>query len=93
MTITAQKLAKVRVLYREPDSMSLWGIPYAMRTGQEPRHLREAGNTKGWLWLGCPGWYGNMAKAEQALVQDYVAQARAGGLVPEWPNEYSEVIV
>lgn len=30
------------VLWRQPDTMSLWGIPYPMRPGQAPRDLWEA---------------------------------------------------
>ena len=35
------RLARVRVLYREPDTLALWGIPYEMRreVGQTPRHI------------------------------------------------------
>ena len=32
-------LSKIKVLWREPDVMSLWGIPYEMRQGQSPRDL------------------------------------------------------
>jgi hypothetical protein len=36
------KLETIRVLWRQPDLMSLWGIPYAMRPGQSPRQLWES---------------------------------------------------
>lgn len=32
-------LSSIVVLYREPDTMTIWGIPYAMRPGQSPRDL------------------------------------------------------
>ncbi len=40
MTLT-EKLASIKVLFRAPDTLTLWGIPYEMRhdCGQEPKHL------------------------------------------------------
>ena len=40
----AGRLASVKVLWRAPDHMSLWGIPYRMRdeVGQTPNHLHKA---------------------------------------------------
>lgn len=42
------------------------GIPYDMREGQAPRDIlpryRDA-----WVWLGSPGWYGDMTKEQKAL--------------------------
>lgn len=46
------KLASVRVLWRQSDTMSLWGIPYDLRPGQEPRHLVAAT----WPDVTPPGW-------------------------------------
>lgn len=37
--VTPATLASIRVLYRQPDTMGLWGIPYDMREGQSPRDL------------------------------------------------------
>lgn len=34
-------LGEIRVLWRRPDTMELWGIPYSMRPGQSPRDLYE----------------------------------------------------
>ena len=36
------KLAEVRVLWRQPDTLALWGIPYDMREGQSPNDLARA---------------------------------------------------
>ena len=38
------KLASIRVLWRQPDTLCLWGIPYDMRAdvGQTPNHLWRA---------------------------------------------------
>lgn len=35
-------LASIRTLYRQPDCLALWGIPYNMRPGQSPRDLWNA---------------------------------------------------
>lgn len=36
------KIDSIHVLYRRPDSLCLYGIPYAMRPGQSPRDLIRA---------------------------------------------------
>jgi hypothetical protein len=35
-------LASIRVLWRQPDVMALWGIPYPMRPKQSPMNLWES---------------------------------------------------
>lgn len=35
-------LNSIRTLYRQPDTLALWGIPYDMRPGQNPRDLWNA---------------------------------------------------
>ncbi len=42
--LTKEKLDKIVVLWRQPDLMALWGIPYSMREecGQTPKHLWDA---------------------------------------------------
>lgn len=42
MTITAETLATIKVIWRQPDTMALWGIPHAMRPGQQPYDLWRA---------------------------------------------------
>jgi hypothetical protein len=34
-------LAKIRVLYRKPLTLALYGIPYEMRPGQSPRDIER----------------------------------------------------
>jgi len=60
LTVTATDLDSIRVLYRQDDTMTLWGIPYGMRPGQSPRDLQRAGNAGGWIYLGGPGWWGTL---------------------------------
>ena len=44
MNPTPENLAQIRVLYRQPDTLALWGIPYDMRAdvGQQPRDIERA---------------------------------------------------
>lgn len=44
MKPTPENLAQIRVLYRQPDTLALWGIPYDMRAdvGQQPRDIERA---------------------------------------------------
>ena len=35
-------LSQIKVLYRQPDTGVLWGIPYMMRPGQQPGDLWRA---------------------------------------------------
>lgn len=39
--ITPEVLANLKVLYRSPDTLTLYGIPYEMREGQSPRDIYE----------------------------------------------------
>lgn len=39
MSVNRATLETIRVLWRRPDTMELWGIPYDMREGQAPRDL------------------------------------------------------
>lgn len=42
------KLQTVRVLWCEPETLRLWGIPYDLRPGQQPRDLwRESAAWRG----------------------------------------------
>ena len=42
--ITKADLDKIVVIWRQPDTLALWGVPYAMRDdcGQTPKHLWDA---------------------------------------------------
>lgn len=70
-------LDTIRVLYRD-ENLQLWGIPYEMRReiGQSPRHLAKAGNTKGWVWLGSPGWWGSLSGSDQEAVKAFLDKHR-----------------
>ena len=85
-----RELKQIKVLYREPDTLSLWGIPYEMRVGQQPRDLWHRRYETGWIWLGSPGWYGSMSKADIAAVKKFVAKHK--DLVPQGPAEWSSLV-
>lgn len=87
------KLRSIKILFRAPDTMTLWGIPYRMRddVGQEPRHLFKAGNTKNWVYLGGPGWYGSMSRSDQRRVKAFLRPLERKGLVPDGPYEWTEI--
>jgi len=42
--VTRERLQTIRTLWRQPDTMTLWGLPYRMRPGgsQTPYHLFKA---------------------------------------------------
>jgi hypothetical protein len=81
-------LATIKVLFRCPDTLALWGVPYNMRrdVGQSPGHLWRAGQTKDWIWLGSPGWWGSLSPASQTAIKEWLA-ARADD-IPENPYEW-----
>ena len=102
-------LSSIRVLYRQPDTLSLWGIPYDLRPGQSPRDLwnaprpdvlaRAAGRSGAlmyapgplddWIWLGCPGWWGNISRDDQQQIATWLE--KLGDLVPDNPCEWAVV--
>jgi hypothetical protein len=83
-------LSTIRILFREPDSLTLWGIPYDMRPGQQPGDLLRAYRSwspprpghygshriklDDWVYLGGPGWFGNMSAKRKAEVQAFLAK-------------------
>ena len=98
--ITQKDLDGIKILFRAPDTLALYGIPYKMREGQQPGDLWRAnrdphpyGHTgnrlKGWLWLGSPGWYGHMSDREQTMIDDFLRTL--GDMVPGNPYEWSEI--
>lgn len=105
MNSTAERLQSIRVLYRESDSLSLWGIPYRMRPGQQPGDLKRAersyvapayghyGSKKidlsDWIWLGTPGWWGHLSKADQSAIQAFLSQH--ADEIPRGPEEWTEL--
>lgn len=101
----AERLREVNILWRRSDSLCLYGLPYLLRPGQEPRHLWEAHeryvpsrtwyyqapqtSLDSWLWLGSPGWWGTWTKAEQEEISAFLARYRALGEIPDSPGEWS----
>lgn len=93
---TYTNLQRIRVLYRDPETFCLWGIPYQMREGQSPRNLqvdhkgvRHSRWEADWVWLGgSTGWWGSLEVCEREAVQAFLAPLAAAGMVPgnafEW---------
>lgn len=79
------KLSAIKILFREADSMSLWGIPYDMREGQAPRDLLE-NPKRNWIWLGCPGWWGSLDTPNQKSIKDFLESVKDS--IPGGPNEW-----
>lgn len=100
-----EKLKSIKVLFRMPDSLALVGIPYDMRPGQQPRDIWKAFrdytspkpghygskqvDISDWIWLGTPGWFGDMTAEEVAAVKDFIAKHRDD--VPGNPYEWSRI--
>jgi len=88
----------IQVLWRQPDTMALYGIPYDMRPGQAPRDLlakNPDGSTNwslappSWVFLGAPGWWGNMSADRQADVQTFLNLV--SDCVPQGPGEWARI--
>lgn len=41
-TITDERLRAIKTLWRQPDTMTLWGLPYVLRPGQSAYNLFKA---------------------------------------------------
>jgi hypothetical protein len=95
-------LSSIRVLFRAPDALTLWGIPYEMRPGQSPRDLWRAyhewtpprpgwyGSNRpnlGWIYLGEPGWYGSTSPARVAEIKAFLTTHKED--IPDNPYEWS----
>jgi hypothetical protein len=83
-----ERLASIQVLYRQPDTLALWGVPYRMRRGQQPHDIPQQ-YRRDWIWLGQPGWWGSMSRDWQADVKRWLARHKSD--LPQGPNEWSEV--
>ena len=83
------RLEEIQVLYRQNDTMSLWGIPYTMRPGQSPSDLLAAGNIQGWVWMGTPGWWGSLPRERVQAIQAFLEPIREADAVPTHPGEFS----
>ena len=98
--VTADKLQTVKILYRAPDSLALWGIPYSMRPGQAPRDLQRARDSyqaprpghygskpvdlSDWIFLGYPGSLGGLTAAETETIAAFLADKEIPGNPYEW---------
>jgi hypothetical protein len=103
--ITDAMLASIRVLFRAPDTLALYGIRYEMRAGQAPRDLwlagrrAEAGTAprsaaysdprNEWIWLGSPGWWGTMPRESRARVEAWLAKHALA--IPQNPYEWCRI--
>lgn len=78
-------LSSIKTIYRDAN-LALWGIPYRMRSevGQQPRDLDRARNTKGWVYLGSPGWWGTISREDQAAIKEWLAGIDVPGSWYEW---------
>jgi hypothetical protein len=81
-------LDTIETLFMRNDTLTLYGIPYKMRSniGQEPRHLYEAGNTKNWIYFGEPGWFGSMSQERMEAVKTF--REKYEDQLPQNPNEW-----
>jgi hypothetical protein len=93
-------LSPIRVLWRQPDTLALWGVPYDMRPGQQPGDLWRARQAyrpprygvlasprislSDWVYLGSPGWWGSMPREDQASVKEWLTGRDAPGGPGEW---------
>jgi len=97
-------LSSIRVLFRAPDALTLWGIPYEMRPGQAPRDLWRAYNEwtpprpgwygspqpkLGWIYLGEAGWFGSMRPERKAEVKAFLAKHKSD--IPGNPYEWVQL--
>ena len=89
------KLARIKILFRRDDSLTLYGIPYDMRPGQQPGDLWRAHrdyvptrygafgskniDLSDWVYLGEPGWFG-------------IWDAEAIRLIKAWLEKHAEEI-
>lgn len=85
------RLDTIRTLWRQSDTMALWGIPYRMRhdIGQSPCDLFEARNTDGWIWLGSPWWYGPYRAGEILKIVSFLSLHSDN--IPDNPGEWIEI--
>ncbi len=98
-----RKLESLKVLWCQPITLGLWGIPYDMRPGQSPADLwRSHHNWKparpgwygskqislsDWVCLGWPGWWGSIPKDEIEAIKTFLETHRND--IPQNPAEYT----
>jgi hypothetical protein len=86
-------ISTIQTLFRAPDSLTLWGLPYKMNRaiGQSPRDLFKAhgGARPEWIYLGGPGWFGSMRPARVRKVKAFLTKYRE--FIPGSPYEWDEI--
>lgn len=98
-------LSQIKVLWRQPDTMALWGIPYEMRSGQSPKDIWKSHHDwepplfghygskqtdiSDWVYLGNPGWWGNIPTEDYTVIQEFLDKTKEAGLLPENPGEWA----
>lgn len=89
---TAENISKIRVLFRAPDTLTLYGVPYEMREGQAPRDIfvgpfkdRFVGE---WVYLGEPGWFGLADAAQVKLAKQFIEALKLTDDVPSGSYEW-----
>jgi len=99
------KLAAIKVLWRRPGTLCLYGIPYLMREGQSPYDLWRAHeewkapppghygskriDLSDWIWLGSPGWWGSYSKADHTAIKAWLDLPHVKPCIPGNPCEWS----
>lgn len=74
--------SSIKVLWRKPETMELFGIPYKMNPQQSPKDLAPRLETS-WIRL---GYEGGWASPE---AEEFVKSL--GDAVPESPNEFVDL--
>lgn len=74
--------SEIKVLWRKPETMELFGIPYALKPQQSPKDLAPRLETS-WIRLGYEGKW--VSPEAENFVQSL------GNAVPENPNEYTDL--
>ncbi len=98
-------LSTIKVLWRQPGTMALWGLPYDMRPGQTPYDLWKAHrdyeppppgwygskqiSLADWVYLGSPGWHGAIPQDEQVAIQAFLEAHKDD--VPHGPCEWTRI--
>ncbi|TXH08188.1 MAG: hypothetical protein E6R04_11505 [Spirochaetes bacterium] len=67
--------------------MCLYGIPYRMRPGQDPKDILSKYRDD-WIWLGTPGWWSNLPIARIEEIKAYLKPLYEKKLVPLGPHEW-----
>jgi hypothetical protein len=99
------KLASIKILFRRDESLTLYGIPYNMRPGQQPGDLWRAWrdyvppqpghygskniDLSDWIYLGEPGWFDITDREEIDAIKAWLAIHVND--VPDGPFEWTTI--